>query len=381
MDTEPQFWVRVLLLDDVTDCQLKTRSAFSVGTGENPTATRTYFAEVKVATNVSVSEGGITIGKQHFASNEVIISPNEPYIFNLNGDDYRGKLKLIPNPDANCFDAVNLVPLEPYLAGVVGAEMPNYWEPEALKAQAVASRSYCLYIKKRFGSNRNWDVRRTQANQVYLGVKAESAQVWDSVNKTYGEVLFCKGSEGTEEILPAYYSSVCGGNTENSRHVFGDSFEALSGVACPYCKDVAKPHFYFWPIAQFDKAYVTKRLLRRYPKLKQLGEIVNIQAAKQSDYGKYSRLTMVKLLGLTGKSDFLRAEDFRLSIDPSGRKIKSAICQIANWDDKWAFLSGRGFGHGVGMCQSGAQGMARKGSTAKEILDFYYPGSRIIRVY
>jgi stage II sporulation protein D len=380
MDIEPQFWVRVLLLDDVTECQLKTRSPFSVDTGENPT-TRKYFAEANAATNISLSDGGITISKQHFASNEIIISPNEPYIFNLNGDEYRGKLKLIINPDANSFDAVNLVPLEPYLAGVVGAEMPDYWEPEALKAQAVASRSYCLYIKNRFGSNRNWDVKRTQANQVYLGVKAESAQVWNAVNKTYGEVLLCQGAEGAEEILPAYYSSVCGGNTENSRDVFGDSYEALAGVACPHCKDVAKPHFYFWPTAQFDKAYVTKRLLRRYPNLKPLGEIANIQAVKQSDYGKYSRLTMVKLLGSTGKSDVLRAEDFRLSIDPSGRKIKSAICQIANWDNKWAFLSGRGFGHGVGMCQSGAQGMARKGATAKEILDFYYPGSRIIRVY
>lgn len=385
MDTEPQFWIRVLLLDDVTDCKLKTRSPFGVSTGDNPIATPEHFGQVNAAMNVSLSGGGITIGGREFASNEVIISPVEPYIFNLNGNDYRGKLKLITNPDDKSFDAVNLVPLEPYLAGVVGAEMPNYWEPAALKAQTIAARNYCLYIKKRFGGNRRWDVRRTQANQVYLGVKAESAQVWDAVNKTYGQVLICKGASGTEDIFPTYYSSICGGYTENSQNVFGDSFEALTSVACSYCKDVAKPHFFFWPMAQFDKTNVSDRLLQRYPKLKQLGKITNIRAARQSnyqgDYEKYSRLTMVELFGSNGKSDFLRAEDFRLSVDPTGRKIKSAICQIADWGDKWAFLSGRGFGHGVGMCQTGAQGMARQGITANEILEFYYRGSRIIRIY
>ncbi|MHC4545954.1 MAG: SpoIID/LytB domain-containing protein [Planctomycetota bacterium] len=386
MDIEPQFWIRVLLLDDVNDCKLKAGSPLSVSTGDNSIATGPHFGQVNTTINVSVSEGRINIGGEEFASKEVIISPNEPYILNLNGNDYRGKLKLITNGENHSFDAINLVPLEPYLAGVVRAEMPDYWEPEALKAQAVASRTYCLYIKKRFGSNRNWDVRRTQANQVYLGVKAESRQVWDAVNKTYGEVLVCKDSAGTENIFPAYYSSVCGGHTESSEHVFGDSFEALAGVACRYCKSVAKPHFFFWPMARFDKAYVTERLHKRYPKLKQLGNITNIKAEKQSDYqgasGKYSRLTQVKLLGSNGKSDVLRGEDFRLSVDPSGRKIRSAIFQIVNWsDDKWTFSSGRGFGHGVGMCQCGAQGMAREGKTTNQILRLYYPDSRIIRVY
>ncbi len=69
------------------------------------------------------------------------------------------------------------------------------------------------------------------------------------------------------------------------------------------------------------------------------------------------------------------------SIDPTGRKLKSTICSIINMGDKWAFLSGRGYGHGVGMCQCGAQGMARQGKTAEQILFHYYPGSKIVRVY
>ncbi len=385
MDIEPQFWVRVLLLNDATDCKLKSQSSFSISTDENLIETSHHFGQTNVPINISVSEGGINIGGEEFASKEVIISPNEPYILNVNGNDYRGKLKLIINVEDQSFDAINLVPLEPYLAGVVGAEMPNYWEPEALKAQATASRTYCLYIKKRFGNNRHWDVKRTQANQVYLGVKAESRQVWDAIIMTYGQVLVCKDSAGNEDIFPTYYSSVCGGYTENSEHVFGDSFEGLVSVVCPYCKDVARTHFFFWPMTQFEKGTVTNKLQQRYPKLKSLGKIINIEVSKQSDYPgndeQYSRLTQVKLFGSSGKSDFLRGEDFRLSVDPSGRKIKSAIFQIVDLGDKWAFLSGRGFGHGVGMCQSGAQGMARAGKTSEEILGFYYRGSRIISVY
>jgi stage II sporulation protein D len=384
MDIKAQFWVRVLLLDDVTECTLKTRSPFGVGTMDDSIAIRRYFGQVHVPTGVSVSAGRITIGGQSFTSNEVTISPAEPYIFNLNGEDYRGKLTLIINSDGKSLDAVNLVPLEPYLAGVVAAEMPSYWERAALQAQTIAARTYCLYMKKRFGMNRRWDVKKTQANQVYLGVKAESSHVWEAVNRTYGEVLVCKEAGGTEDIFPAYYSSACGGHTENSKHVFGDSFEALAGVACPYCKDVAKPNLFFWPMAKFDKTKVTNKLLQKYPNLKRLGEITNIKTAKQSDYqgnyGRYSRLTSVKLIGSKGKSDFLRAEDLRLTIDPSGRKIKSTICQIVNWGDKWAFISGRGYGHGVGMCQCGAEGMARKSKTAKQILHHYYPNSRILTI-
>jgi len=380
MDIEPELWIRVLLLDDTKACTLMTPSSFAVLDPQTQAA-EAHFNQLNVPTNVTTSAGRIVIASQPFSGEQIIILPDEPHIFNLNGDNYRGKLELILNPDGNSFDIVNIVPPEPYLAGVVGAEMPDYWEPAALQVQAIAARTYCFYIKNRFGTNRAWDVRRTAANQVYLGVSAESAQIWDAVDRTQGQILVCKQTDGTEGLFPAYYSSTCGGHTENSKNVFGDSFEPLVGVPCPYCKDVAKPSFFFWPMVQFDKSSVTNRLLKRYPKLKQLGEITNISPGKLSNYQKFSRLTMVKLLGASGKSDFLRAEDFRLSIDPTGRKLKSTICRIINMGDKWAFLSGRGYGHGVGMCQCGAQAMARQGKTAEQILFYYYPGSKIVRFY
>jgi len=379
MDIEPQFWVRVLLLDKVEACTLKIESSFSITDDPNlqtqlPTV---RFDQIDAPISIQLINGEITIGGRPFMNDEVIIFPDEPYIFNLNGNGYRGKLKLIINPDGGSFDAINLVPPEAYLAGVVGAEMPNYWEPEALKAQAIAARTYCFHIKKRFGGNRKWDMKKTAAHQVYRGISAESTQIWNIVNQTKGQVLVCKQTDGTEDIFPTYYSSVCGGHTENSKNVFGDSFEPLIGLPCPYCKNVAKPKFFFWPMIQFDNAYVVTRLLLRYPNLKQLGEITNISSAAQSNYAEFSRLTKVKLLGSNGKSDFLKAEDFRLAIDPTGRKLRSTICQIAKRGDKWEFSSGRGWGHGVGMCQCGAQGMARQGKNAKQILSYYYPSSKI----
>lgn len=384
MGIPSEFWVRVLLLDDVKQCTVSTDSAAEVIDSKTQTR-QAQLSHRDLPATVAVSGGKISVGGRILQSSEAVILPAQPHIFSLNGQDYRGKLRLMVSPDGKTFDAINLVPLEPYLAGVVGAEMPDYWEPEALKAQAIAARTYCLYAKRRFGAKRHWDVARTQASQVYLGIRAESAQIWNAVNGTHGQVLVCRhpfdkrgaDSDGTEDIFPTYYSSVCGGHTENSEHVFGDSFEPLRGVDCPFCKDVAKLGVFFWPMVQFDRDMVTTRLLQRYPKLRPLGDIVNIKPVKQSDYGTFARLTLVELVGSTGKSDFLRAEDLRLTIDPTGRKLKSTICRIVRWDGKWAFLSGRGWGHGVGMCQCGAQGIARKGRTASQILRHYYPGSRI----
>ena len=129
------------------------------------------------------------LGETPLAGKEVVFSPEKPYVFGLNGHKYRGRLKLIVDREGRSFDAINLVPLEPYVAGVIGEEMPYYWESEALRAQAIAARTYCLFIKNRFGTNRSYDVSRTQSSQVYGGIGAESSQIWDAVNSTCGQVL------------------------------------------------------------------------------------------------------------------------------------------------------------------------------------------------
>ncbi|UCE50571.1 MAG: SpoIID/LytB domain-containing protein, partial [Phycisphaerales bacterium] len=335
MDIDAKFWVRVLLLDSVKSCTFKTAAPFDVSRGPtNPhlKAAGIRFDNVNVPVKIGLTNGRISVAGQSFLSQEVVIFPDDPHIFTLDGKDYRGNLRLIVNADGSAFDAINLVPPEPYLAGVIGAEMPDYWEAGALRAQAIAARTYCFYIKNRFGVNRNWDVKQTEASQVYRGLAAESARVWRAVNQTTGQMLVCKHPGGDRDIFPAYYSSTCGGHTEDSVNVFGDSFEPLTGVPCPYCEKVATPKFFFWPMIRFSKAEVQARLFRKYPVLKKLGKITRIIPADRSDYEQFSRLTRIKLVGSNGESDTLRAEDFRLAVDPTGRKLKSSICKIMNWD-------------------------------------------------
>ncbi len=393
MDVESQFWVRVRLLADVSECDLEIPSAFRVvrpETGGGRHVEQSLMQSPATVATARMVDGRLLLGTTPLADSEVVIGPERPHIFRLNGHGYRGKLKLIVDRGGQTFDVINLVPLEPYLAGVVGAEMPDYWEPQALQAQAIAARTYCLYIKNRFGVNRSYDVSRTQASQVYNGIRAESAQVWNAVNNTYGKILVTDQSRSGSRVslnpldrglFPAYYSSVCGGHTADSEKTFGDSFGTLRGVPCPYCKDVAKLGLFFWPMVQFDRETVTNQLLARYPSLKPLGKIKDIVVTEKSNYGKFARLTGIKLVGETGRTDTLRGEDLRLAIDPTGRRIKSTICLIAPWGNGWAFLSGRGWGHGVGMCQCGAEGMARRGSSAEAILQYYYPGCEIVSVY
>ncbi|MGD0572476.1 MAG: SpoIID/LytB domain-containing protein [Sedimentisphaerales bacterium] len=388
MNAEQPYMVRVLLADDVNHCAIKMRGGFGLFNSDGSVLIPgTTFTERGQLMNVAVSGGEFTIGGRRFAAREITILPDEPFTFVMDGNEFRGKLLLKANVDGQTFEAIDIVPLEPYLAGVVGAEMPDRWEAEALKAQAIAARTYCLYNKKKFGLMRDWDVARTQTSQVYLGLKGESASVWRAVNETSGEVLMCEqaglpgaGASG-EELFPAYYSSSCGGHTEDAKNVFGDSFGPLGGVECPYCRAVARPDVFFWPMVQFNKGMVTTAVQKKYPQLKGLGDIANISAVKQSDYPDFSRITMVKLTGSNGRSEFLRAEDLRLTIDPAGNRIRSVACKIAVIEDKVAFLAGRGFGHGVGMCQCGAQGMAMQGKTANEILQYYYPGSKLVRAY
>lgn len=399
MDVASPYWVRVLLLAGTVECEIEVPSAFRVvrpDRGAGIQDGQPLLTAPRLATKVRLADGRLMLGATSLADEEVVISPEHPYVFILNGQGYRGKLKLVLNRDGQTFDAINLIPLEPYLASVVGAEMPNYWEPQALQAQAIAARTYCLYIKNRFGVNRHWDIGRTQANQVYGGISAESAQTWNAVSNTYGRVLMVAGSRAASPaslssmdrgLFPAYYSSICGGHTAAGEEAFGDSGQTsdvasvLKGVPCPYCRDVAKLSLFFWPMVQFDREVVTRQLVERYPGLAALGEIRELHVTDRHDYGRFSRVTRVKLVGATGRTDTLRGEDLRLALDPTGRKVKSTVCQIVPWGNGWAFLSGRGWGHGVGMCQCGAEGMARSGREAEAILQYYYPGCEIVSTY
>ena len=373
-------WIRVLLARDVKSCTIMIPSSYEILDAANGISLGKFLRNVGPST-VTASQGQLSIGGKIFPNKQITIRPDQPFVFYISDKGYRGELRLVLNANGDLFDIINNVPLETYLAGVVGAEMPSYWEPESLKAQAIASRTYCLYMKERFGWQRSWDVNKTQANQMYLGLEAESPKVWDAVSKTDGQVLTCRNNNGKAGIFPTYFSSVCGGHTEDSKNVFGDSFSPLRGVECLWCRQVAARDMFFWPMVKYDKTDITSQLTAKYPSLAKLGGISNIIVDKTSDCEGFLRITNVKLVGTNGQTDSLHAEDLRLTVDPTGRKIRSTICKITVEGQKVTFFSGRGFGHGVGLCQYGSQGMARGGAVAKNILAHYYPGASITKLY
>lgn len=371
----PQEWMRVLLFGNLRECSAASLSGFrveDVDGGSSAEFTTTEPIQIRYQSSL------IQVGEHSFGR-QVLIKPNAPYVvFEIDGKAYRGYLRLQIRMDEAGMEAINYVPLESYLFGVVGAEMQSYWEPEALKAQAVVSRTYGLYIKSRFGTGRSWDLTQSEANQVYRGIEAETPSVRQAVLETAGEILIGRWADGSESLFPAYYSSSCGGHTEAAQNVFGGAAaDPLSGVMCPYCREIARRRDFQWPEVAMTKRQIFDGLLQRYGSLEKLEGIEDFEISRA---GYLGRVTQVRLIGKNGKTDTLRGEDFRLSLDPTGRKIKSAVFTIDKKTDSVVFREGLGFGHGVGLCQCGAQGMARQGYTYREILDFYFPGSKRVMI-
>ncbi|MEN8127803.1 MAG: SpoIID/LytB domain-containing protein [Planctomycetota bacterium] len=375
IDSPEQTWVRVLLFGNLRECTIASISGLEVQDVDSGTVADFRNGE---SFAVRCSQGVLYVGGHRLGRN-VLVRPHKPHVFEIDDQQYRGYLQLRMNDDKPGFTAINHVPLESYLFGVVGAEMQSYWEPEALKAQAVASRTYCLYTKDRFGTDRTWDMTRSESTQVYGGLKAETATIRQVVKDTAGQILVCPNDQGRELIFPTFYSSSCGGHTEAADNVFGGKqTAALGGVACQYCRGVARRSHYYWKAVTLKMPQISERLLKRYPALEQkLETVTDFEVTK---LGRKGRVIRVKLIGKSGKTDTVRGEDFRLSIDPTGRKIRSTIFSSEKKDDTVTFQNGLGFGHGVGLCQCGAQGMARKGKNYNEILEHYFPGSKLVTI-
>ena len=365
-----------MLFGNLIECTIASVSGFEVedlGSGT--------LAEFRNDESFDIRLSGemLIIGEHRFGG-EILIRPHEPHVFKINDKQYRGHLQLSIKEIGQTFEAINHVPLESYLFGVVGAEMQSYWEPEALKAQAVASRTYCLFIKDRFGKNRSWDLTQSEASQVYRGLEAETPTIRTAVSETAGEILVAQATDSSEEvILSTYYSSSCGGHTEASENVFGgDSSPSLRGVQCSHCAGVARRSNYYWKPVTMTMQQISGKLMQRYSSLEKLEAISNFKVTK---LGYKSRVVRVKLIGKNEETDTIRGEDFRLCLDPTGRKIKSAIFTVEKKRSNVTFQNGLGFGHGVGLCQCGTQGMARKGKTYKTILSYYFPESKLVTIY
>lgn len=292
---------------------------------------------------------------------------------------YRGKMRL--RQAGNGLMLVNEVDLESYLAGVLTKELYPTWEPEAYRALAITARTFAIYNMTVTGRGQEYDLGDDQGSQVYGGLTGESGKAWTAVNATRGMVLAC-GESGQEKVFLAQYSACCGGRV-NGAYVIRNAPQVqplMGGQVCNNCVACTK---YRWPAVAVAKNDIFRAVSTAYPAAAaELRNVASIRVAEQTPYGRAVWLDVYDTLG---KSMRLRAEDLRLALlrtgAPNTRSIYSMNCDLVDQGKSILFTNGRGFGHGVGLCQWGTQGKAEAGWKAEEILSAYYPGAKLYRVY
>lgn len=268
------------------------------------------------------------------------------------GRVFRGALKWIKNK--NVFSVVNYLELEDYLLGTLGSEMSPSWELEALKAQAVASRTYALYMIQHPKSS-DFDLEKTTQDQVYDGVESEHPRVSEAVRSTAGEILLYKDGP-----IKAFFHSRCGGSTETPAFVWNHRQNyPQKKVPCPYC---LKNPFSWQTLVRVED-------LLKWTGL-DLGKNFKIEEGERGASGRLASLNLIAgTKRATIDTDALRSH-------LGYARLKSAKFDWKHEGDLVSF-QGVGNGHGVGMCQWGARHLAQIGKTYREILAYYYPGATV----
>lgn len=305
---------------------------------------------------------GIVIGESLLPYLGVRIEPASDAAISLNGTRLRGAIEIVRQQNLTLL-IVNDVSLEDYLRGVLSKEAPDYWPPEALKAIAIAARTYAVY--QRFSkASASYDVMSSVMSQDYGGKTAEKSATTQAVRATRGLIIMYRNA-----IFPAFYHSTCGGGpTENGR-VMGkfDVLPLQGGVKCNFC--TASP-FYHWQrrLSREDVAWALKK--SRYGSI---GAIRDMRVTERTGSGRVAQML------IAGTRRTLRLTGYDVRSLFGFEKIRSPLFDVIPAAEGF-ILDGHGWGHGVGMCQWGAAELARRGATAEEILQLYYPGSRLVAV-
>lgn len=300
----------------------------------------------------------------------VLVSIFVPFLLvsflKVSNDIINKKLKYMSNITIrikrNSTGNIDVVPLEEYITGVVCGEVPISFEYEALKAQAVAARSYVLK-QLEYNRNNDYDVVDTVMNQVYLDsdqLKNRWGEAYDSnilkarsaVMDTYGEYLDSNGS-----VVEALFFSTSSGYTENSGEVFATQQPYLVSVESMWDAEVSPvfSEYFYFSLSDFYN-----RLGLSY------SDNLDINVIDTTSTG---RIKSLKINGV-----FFTGDDVQYLLG-----LRSTFF-IINRDNNNITINTRGFGHGVGLSQYGAQGMALHGFKYDDILKYYYKGVEIKKI-
>jgi stage II sporulation protein D len=269
---------------------------------------------------------------------------------------YRGEVLIDPSSDG--LYIINSVELEEYLQSVVPSEVPSTWPEEALKAQAVCARTYVIreMLNK---ASQPFDVSKTTSSQVYSGMDKENPRTTKAVEETKGTILVYDG-----EPIEAFFHSNAGGYTEKPENVWTKPLPYLLHVDSSYDADAPN---YSW-----EDRILSKDIDRLLSSL-DLGSIDNIQVIKRNFS---QRVELLEVKGEKGTVN-IKGKDFRKLIGET--KLKSLKFGIKKEVNVF-YLKGLGSGHGVGMSQWGAYGMAKDKKLYSSILLHYYPGTDLAKM-
>jgi len=323
-------------------------------------------------------------GVQSAISAGISLVPQDPSRFvRVNGRFYRGTVDVLR--DRTGLTLVNRVEMEWYLLGVVSAEMGrrSASEHEALRAQAVVSRTYAAKNARRW-AGQGFDLYATVADQVYGGANAETPEGTEAVLATRGQVMTYGGSP-----IDAFFYSTCGGRTAEGTEVFEGanrpylrSIRDLATDGIAYCS--ISPRFRWRE--EWSGGQLRQTLRRTLPTVgvspAELGEVSDIRVASRTGSDRVGRLT----IGLRASEVRVDGPNIRQVLRaPSGSPLRSAAFVLtvgrAGGAVSRLVADGAGAGHGVGLCQWGAVGRARAGQGYGSILAAYFPGATLQRLY
>ncbi len=266
----------------------------------------------------------------------------------VSGVHYTGNIEVWRG--LNGLYVINEMPFEDYVKNVVMAEVGTSWEIEALKAQAVVARTYAVYQKNANGTSR-YHLTSSVLHQVYKGNSLD-VKIAYAVEKTSGEILTFDGKP-----IEALYHSTCGGKTEVPEEVFGKSYPYLKSVESS-CENSP---YWVWE--------------RKIP-LSEIEKSLNIPDIKEIGIKSYTTTGRAKELNITTESEQIpiKATEFRKLL--GWQRLPSTNFSLVRDGDSIIF-EGKGYGHGVGLCQWSALEMAKEGKNYRDILSFFYPGTEI----
>lgn len=292
---------------------------------------------------------------------------------------FAGSLHCIPrsNGSGDHWDLVEHVAMGDYIPGVLMGELYAGWTPSCFEAQAVAARSYaCMEIQMR--SNHDWDVMASPRSQAYIGATNDRTAL-GARDATRGLVLAWNG-----ELVPGYFSSCCGGLAATAALQISPSpvnrIPPLNGHDGP--DPCTNSPLYSWKIER-SAVSLSNRLeawavANSHRSLKRLTSLKSILVHERN---QHDRPTVLRITDQAGRTADLGIEEFLFASNydhdgPPSKNLWSGW-STGTVDRDRIILEGRGFGHGVGLCQYGAQELGTRGKTFREILSWYYPGSSL----